>query len=363
MMGMLTGSSNPYYSPNALAEGLLLAANGLGRGLEGYGQGLAQQQALAQRQKEIEAAAAYRQAQLDETKRANQLTALGLVQPKTEYKDGQWYNVYPGGSIEPIGERYTEPKTDGTSPDFKTLRALFGRDPTYDELTKFRQTSQPSTTINMGPQTKKFEEISGELGAKRFMELSDQVANGEQSIESIRAMRTMLDAGLQTGALEPAKNRVAAIAQGFGINPDSLGLPNATDAQMFNSLVMKNLLAELVKQKGPQTEGDAQRAMKTYAQLENTPEANRWILNYAEALNLRQQEKYAFMEQALNANGGNWGKAEQEWMKSVKNKRLVGTSPQTGMPVTYYQALDMARKNNVSPDQFAVMWLKMSGGE
>ena len=110
-MGMLTGSSNPYYAPNALAEGLLLAANGIGKGLEGYGQGLAAQQALAQRQREMEIANAFRQEQLAAAQRSSQLEVLKMLQPKMEYRDGQWYSVSPDGSISTMGDRYVKPES------------------------------------------------------------------------------------------------------------------------------------------------------------------------------------------------------------------------------------------------------------
>lgn len=83
----------------------------------------------------------------------------------------------------------------------------------------------------------------------------------------------------------------------------SLGVENAasvaTNTQKFQSLAMDRLQTELMKQKGPQTEGDAERAGQTFAKLGNTPEANKFIFDFAEAKANMDMRKAAFYEAAL----------------------------------------------------------------
>jgi thioredoxin-like negative regulator of GroEL len=146
-----------------------------------------------------------------------------------------------------------------------------GRNPSLGELQSYAKSGATNVGVNIGGE-KKFSEKTAEFDAGRFNEIKSAAANTTDVLSNIQAAKSILASGkLETGAIAPAKARIAAISQGLGINPGVLGLENADTAQAFQGVVMKNLLQELVKQKGPQTEGDAQRAMKTFAQLGNTP--------------------------------------------------------------------------------------------
>jgi hypothetical protein len=69
--------------------------------------------------------------------------------------------------------------------------------------------------------------------------------------------------------------------------------------ETFNQAASERLWTILNAAKGPQTEGDAERAMKTYAKLSNTKQANEFILDLIEAQAYREQKRFGFYNDAL----------------------------------------------------------------
>lgn len=112
---------------------------------------------------------------------------------------------------------------------------------------------------------------------------------------SIQAMRSI---DFNSGWGAENKANAAAFLEGLGVNVGSSKM-YAANAQKFQSVAMDRLLTTLGAQKGPQTEGDAQRAQQTFAKLNNTPEANAFILDFAQAKANMDQAKASFYDSAL----------------------------------------------------------------
>jgi hypothetical protein len=91
----------------------------------------------------------------------------------------------------------------------------------------------------------------------------------------------------------------------------------AANAETFQNAAMGNLKTQLDAAKGPQTEGDADRGSKLFAQLKNTPQANEFILDLAQAKAERDQMKARFFQQALPIaqQKGDLAEVEREWLK------------------------------------------------
>lgn len=127
-----------------------------------------------------------------------------------------------------------------------------------------------------------------------------------------QSMRNMGGTGWGTDA----KVLGASILAGIGIAPENAKL-YAANGQTFQNAAMTNLQTVLNAAKGPQTEGDADRASKTFAQLRNTPQANEFVLDILEAKAQRDAMKAAFFQQALPIarQKGDLQEVEREWMK------------------------------------------------
>lgn len=130
---------------------------------------------------------------------------------------------------------------------------------------------------------------------------------------SIQAMRGI---DFNSGWGAENKANAAAFLEGLGVNIGSSKL-YATNAQKFQSVAMDRLLTTLGAQKGPQTEGDAQRAQQTFAKLNNTPEANQFILDFAQAKANMDQAKASFYDSALPVvqQRGDLTAADRAWRK------------------------------------------------
>lgn len=121
---------------------------------------------------------------------------------------------------------------------------------------------------------------------------------------------------LETGWGTETKAAAANILTSLGIAPESVA-QYATDAQKFQSVAMDRVLNKLLEQKGMQTEGDANRAGRTFAQLANTPAANQFIVDLAQAQVNQRMRKAQYYEAALPLaqRAGDLTKVDREWRK------------------------------------------------
>jgi hypothetical protein len=130
---------------------------------------------------------------------------------------------------------------------------------------------------------------------------------------SIQAVRNI---DMNTGWGTEQKAAGAAMLEGLGISVGNSKL-YASSAQKFQSVAMDKLLSTLAAQKGPQTEGDSTRAQQTFVKLSNTPEANSFIMDFAQAKANMDQRRAQYYEQALPLaqKAGDLTRVDREWRK------------------------------------------------
>lgn len=135
-------------------------------------------------------------------------------------------------------------------------------------------------------------------------------------LETVQVTRQAMRSMGGTGWSTQAKAAGAAILTGLGLAPKNAEM-FAANAEVFQKTAMERLWTTLNEAKGPQTEGDADRASKTYASLRNTTKANEFILDFAEAKAQRDQIKAKFYQQALPIarDKGDLSEVDREWSK------------------------------------------------
>ncbi len=103
----------------------------------------------------------------------------------------------------------------------------------------------------------------------------------------------------------------------------------ASSAQAFNSVVNRQIFTLLQDQKGPQTEGDAQRAVNTFASLENTPQANQFIIDFTKAVaNKKNSEASHYRKNYSKAlAGGDLSELERSYIDSPEGQRSIWDDP------------------------------------
>lgn len=141
----------------------------------------------------------------------------------------------------------------------------------------------------------------------------DSASGARDMSNAISAIRNI---DLKTGWGTEAKAAAAGVLSGLGIAPANAQM-FAANSQKFQQVAMDRLQKNLMLQKGPQTEGDANRASKTFVSLANTPEANAFILDYAQAQANADLRKADFYREALPLaqQGQDLTRVDREWQK------------------------------------------------
>jgi hypothetical protein len=157
------------------------------------------------------------------------------------------------------------------------------------------------------------------LGNQSFMKdrYAPALEAGDAATQTIAATQAARSALAGLGKSGWGTPMIAGAASVLG----ALGVPQAekfaSNAQMFQSAAMGRLWTTLNAAKGPQTEGDAERASKTFAQLENTPRANEFILDMTHATAERERLKAQYFREALPMaqESGDLQEIERRWAR------------------------------------------------
>lgn len=146
---------------------------------------------------------------------------------------------------------------------------------------------------------------------KTYQPTLDAADGARGTLASIQAARNL---DLRTGWGTEAMSKGANFLVGLGLGWEE-AQKLASNSQMFGSVAMDRLLKTLQMQVGPQTEGDAARASQTWVTLQNTPQANEFILDFAEAQARQQARKAAFYEKALPIakSNGDLTEVDRRW--------------------------------------------------
>lgn len=182
----------------------------------------------------------------------------------------------------------------------------------------FKAISTPKTSVSYGPQEKAEKIEYGKLLIDDFKNIKAQATVATKSLPAIESNLAILDKGFDTGF---GTETIAAGARVLG----ALGVQDAknfaTDAQTFLASANAAVLQRQLEQKGPQTESDAQRITATGAQLGNTKEANKFVLNVAKAQLQRDLEQRNFYA-AWREKNKTFEGAEDAWYAGAGGKSL-----------------------------------------
>lgn len=216
------------------------------------------------------------------------------------------------------------------------------------EAQKFIQ-KPTGTQVTIGGE-KKFKEKVAEGQAKTYGRIGEEA---DAAIDANQSLSIMENIDVNTGALEPAKQALAAFGAAFGI--DTSGLANVSAGEGFNAEAKRVVLAVKASQKGPQTDKDEATIRDTVANLGNTRAGNQFIIDSARALNNRRIERKEFYDNFIEEAGGDFkdesGKtADRAWSEFKRSTPMVSAVRRTpeGLPVFFYKFEESVR--NANPD-------------
>jgi hypothetical protein len=205
--------------------------------------------------------------------------------------------------------------------------------------------SKSSTTINLGD--KGVGKEQEELAKIRAKQLSQYQEDRDIAIDVNQSLDVLENIDVNTGALEPAKQGLAAFGKAFGI--DTSGIANVSAAEAFNAEAKKMVLSVKATQKGPQTDKDENTIASTVANLGNTKEGNQFVINSSRALSNRKIERADFFDNFLDENETLKG-ANRAWAKFKRSTPMVSSKLKSplGLPVFFYEFEKKVR--NANPD-------------
>jgi len=158
----------------------------------------------------------------------------------------------------------------------------------------------------------------GKMLVEDYGAISKQAGVAARSLPALEINLAVLDKGFETGFGTEVKATGARVLAALGVKDAE---KYATDAQTFLANASAAVLQRQLEQKGPQTESDAQRITQTGAQLGNTKEANRFLLNVAKAQlkrDIAQRDFYAAWFKKNKTYDG----AEDAWIAGDGGKSL-----------------------------------------
>jgi len=190
---------------------------------------------------------------------------------------------------------------EALSPDIRAVEYLKGASlggtgqPGIQQVGQYRQQIAPRTNVSVGgPILENAEQKGmGEFLVKNFGDVNTAAGLAQKTLPSLDIQAQILDRGFTTGFGTDAQKAGASVLAALGV-PEANKF--ATDAQTFLAATQQAVLQKQLEQKGPQTEADSRRVTQTGAQLGNTVDANRFIIDVAKEQLKRDIKRKEFLD-------------------------------------------------------------------
>jgi hypothetical protein len=187
----------------------------------------------------------------------------------------------------------------------------------------YRRQIAPRTDVRVGGPVLETAEQKGkgEFNIKMFGDASTAAGLAQKTLPSLDVQSQILDRGFTTGFGADAQKAGASVLAALGV-PEANKF--ATDAQTFLAATQQAVLQRQLEQKGAQTEADARRITQTGAQLGNTVDANRFIIDVAKEQLKRDIERKKFLESWWKTNKTLEG-ADDSWYSNAGGQSLFNS--------------------------------------
>jgi len=163
-----------------------------------------------------------------------------------------------------------------------------------------------------------FNQKLAEKSADYYDSLNDDAAAQDEMITNVETLKSLL-VNLKSGPLQGKIDLANQFLHRIGFSGNLIGANDVRDADALQYLINKNVFDVLLQQKGVQTEGDSERAKKTFVRFENSPEGANWIAQYMFNIATRSKEKDMFLIGQMRKNGGDRYAAMRAWDAYKKN--------------------------------------------
>lgn len=208
-------------------------------------------------------------------------------------------------------------------------------------------------------------ELQAQVGTDLGKRINDRVFGfideGAKQIDLLETLDKIDSIDVKTGAFEPFKGELAAMANGLGLDGTAILGVDPGDQQAFRSQTEKLLKDSLQLNNGVQTDGDAERERKTFQQLTNEEDANQFISHSLRAGALRKQERGKFLDDKIINEGKTTKDALKDWKAFVDETPKLSSFvklPGTDLPLYFYQfeQAQSARDPSLSRGEIISKW-------
>jgi hypothetical protein len=237
------------------------------------------------------------------TERGQKTAALGKTQAEIAKLGAETRGV---GAVKPTSDiqNYRQAVEQGFTGSF------------FDYQTQLKKAGRTEVKVNTGENV--------EEGARRRSLVEEETRArtaaqaARKALVSVDSAERVLEAGFKTGFGTEVKTSAAAFLGALGVKDAE---KFASQAQTFLKAAMDQVLARQLEQRGIQTNQDAQRMEQTFAQLGNTPEANRFVLALSRAQSNLAVEQDQFYRKWVKDNDTMKG-AEDAWFEKQGDKSI-----------------------------------------
>lgn len=243
----------------------------------------------------------------------------GLITPEQAQRSVQTYTAIPPNQrVAYLQQSLTKAEDLYNTPDIKNFN--FGQqDPNFFnyQMTKAKAGASSQQVI-MPPQERAEQTERGKFLVDDYKVINTAARVAARTLPAIETNMSLIDKGFETGFTTETKKGAASVLAALGVKDAN---DFATNAQVFQAKANEAVLQRQLEQKGPQTEADAQRITQTGAQLGNTTDANKFILNVAKAQLKRDVEQRNFYDKWFTENKTYDG-AENAWYNGEGGRSL-----------------------------------------
>jgi hypothetical protein len=215
-------------------------------------------------------------------------------------------------------------------------------------VTELNSKAGSTTNVTVSPEEGAFSKEMAKGQAANVALVREQA---DAAIDANQSLSVLENIDIETGALEPAKQAIAAFATAFGV--DGSKIANVAGGEAFNAEAQRIVLSIKATQKGPQTDKDEITIRKTVAALGNSKQGNQFIIDSARALNNRRIGRKDFYDQFLQSTGGKFKNsdgvnADAAWSKFKRETPMISANQRTpeGLPVFFYKFDEAVRSAN-----------------
>lgn len=232
-----------------------------------------------------------------------------------------------------------ERPAQGKAPKTRTIRE--GKDLVNQE---WDSVNRQWVEVGRGPVSKQTIQLSRtpseQAAGKEFTKILESATTAENSLFTVQKARTLLP-NIETGKLEPLKTWATSWADAIGVPID---VDKMSDAVTFRSVMKGAVLDGMASIKGTASEADRQTVEDSVAALESPELANKFLLDTAESLAMRNIEKADFWDTWARNNEGSLLGVRRAWSKRISKIPLIKSV--RNKPFHYYQYKEKAKQAN-----------------